>query len=202
VSAAASLGPRKLNRGVLRAHVEALRRTNQLSAVLALCSPKVVAILQNPRAAPAWLGGDVYDEINDAVYQLHGRAGLRRFLVEVMQSGLIKVLEPLIQFAFKFVGSGPPALLSRSDLLLSLNTRDIEMEWKQTSAGSGEMIVRFGDWAPPTAWMAWEGVFIFLLQIANATGTVGEAVPLHEGYSARIDVRWISTASRAEQRVP
>ena len=190
MAGAVPLGPRQLNRSVLRAHVDELRWRNELAAVRSRCSPAVAALLDNPRAAPAWLEGTAFDELNNAIYDLYGREGLRSFLFAVMQSGLIKVIEPLVQFALNFLGTGPSAIFRRADMMLSVNTRNIEMDWKPTSDFSGEMTVRFGDKSPPTAWMAWEGVFGFILHLAGAKGTIAEAVPAGDGLSARIDVRW------------
>ncbi|HUJ28428.1 MAG TPA: hypothetical protein VLW85_20545 [Myxococcales bacterium] len=184
------MGPRQFNRSVLRAHIDELRWRNELDAVRSRVSPAVAALLDNPRSAPAWLGGEAFDEINAAIYALHGREGLRGFLFSVMQTGLIKVLEPVIQFALNFLGSGPPAVFGRSDMMLAVNTRNVEMRWKQTSDFSGEVTVLCGEAVPPITWIAWEGVFGYILHLAAVKGTVAEAVPGADGHSARIDLRW------------
>jgi hypothetical protein len=184
------LGPRAFSRSVLRSHIDELRRGGLFDATRAEVSPKVRALLEDPRDAPAWLDGECFDELNAAVFKLRGRDGLRDLLAHVMRGGLAKVLEPIIQLSLKFFGGTPAALFSRAEALLSVNTRNIKMKWTPTSPAGGVVSVFCGETVPPVSWIAWEGIFLYVLTLAGATGRIGEARPLPDGQSCEIDVAW------------
>ena len=184
------LGPRSFSRSVLRSHIDELRRSGLFDLVHAKVSPRVRALLESPRDAPAWLDGPCFDELNAAVFELRGRDGLRELLAHVMQRGLAKVLEPIIQFSLKFFGGTPASLFSRTDALLSVNARNIRMKWRPTSEAGGVVTVFCGEAVPPVSWIAWEGIFGYVITLAGSTGTVGEAGPLPDGRSCEIDVAW------------
>lgn len=190
LQATSPLGPRQFNRSVLRAHVDSLRRSGLFEEVRADVSPGVAILLDHPGKAPAWLGGGCFDELNAAIHRRRARAGLRDFLGHVMQTSLAGTLEPIIRFVLGFLGQGPAAIFGRTDLMLSTNTRNIEMHWKATSRKSGVITVVCGEPVPEVSWIAWEGTFAWVLALTGATGSVGEARPSADARCCEIDVRW------------
>ncbi len=188
--AAVKEGPRSFTRSVLRSHVEALKESGRLDAVRSRASPSLAALLDRPNEAPAWIEGRTFDELNGIVHGLYGREGLRGLLWQVMASGIAKVIEPIVQFSLSFLGGTPAALFSRANSLVSVNARNIEIGWKQSSPSSGTVNVQFGDAAAPATWIAWEGIAAYILHAAGAKGTVGEARSTDGGRTCAIDVSW------------
>jgi hypothetical protein len=184
------LGPRSLSRSVLRSLVDELRETGLFEAVRAGVSDELGALLDRPRDAPAWLPAAPFDELDAAVYRLRGRDGLREFLHHSVRTGIAHVLEPVIQFSLGFLGGTPASLFSRSSSLLAVNSRGVEMTWVPSSPTSGTMRIRCGEPVPPITWIAWEGIFEYVIEIAGHTGTVGEARPSADGCGCEIDVKW------------
>lgn len=183
-------GPRSFSRSVFDAHVVDLRRTGLFDGVRAIASDGMKALLDNPRSAAPWVGGPVFDELNELVFRLGGRAALRDLVCNAVHSGLVKVLEPLIQLSLKFLGGTPASLFSRADLLVAVNSRNVRMRWTPTSPVSGVMQVLCGEQVPPVTWIAWEGVFKSMLELAGATGTIGEARAAPDGRGCEIDLSW------------
>ena len=184
------LKPRQFSRSVFRAHVDELHRTGLFPAVRKAASPGLGAFLDTPGNAPAWLGGPPFDELNAVVYRLYGRSGLRALLSGSMHRGIAQILEPIFQFSLTFLGGGPGSIFGRAGTLLAVNTRGVEMTWAPAGPASGTMRVQCGEEVPPVSWIAWEGVFEYVLQLAGATGTVAEARPAADGCSCEIDVSW------------
>jgi hypothetical protein len=107
-----------------------------------------------------------------------------------MQRGLAKILEPVIHFSLTFLGGTPASVFSFANALLSVNARHVEMKWTPASPTGGVMSVFCGEHIPPISWIAWEGIFMYVLTLAGSTGTVGEARPSADGRTCEIDVAW------------
>jgi hypothetical protein len=182
--------PRQYTRSVWCSHVQELRRSGRLAEVRAAASDRLVPLLDRPREVPNWMDGVAFDELNAVVYGLHGREGLRELLQQVMKSGLAKVLEPIIQLALTFFGATPAAILDRADSLLAVNARGVRMKWTRATSTSGTVQVCCGEVIPPISWIAWEGIFIHVVELAGVRGTVGEARASADGLSCEIDVSW------------
>jgi hypothetical protein len=182
--------PRSFSRSVLRSHVEELHRSGRFAGVRAGASESLVALLDHPRDAQAWMDAAPFDELNAVVHGLHGRAGLRELLQHVMKSGFAKVLEPIIQLALTVFGATPASILGRSDTLLAVNTRGVWMKWASASATSGTVRVYCDDNVPPISWIAWEGILTHVVELAGASGTIGEARAAADGRSCEIDMSW------------
>jgi hypothetical protein len=182
--------PRQYTRSVWCSHVQELRRSGRLAEVRAAASERLVPLLDQPREAPKWMDGLAFDELNAVVYGLRGREGLRELLQQVMKSGLAKVLEPIIQLALAVFGGTPAAILSRADSLLAVNSRGVRMKWMTSTFTSGIVQVSCGEVIPPISWIAWEGIFIHVVELAGVSGAVGEARASADGLSCEIDVSW------------
>jgi hypothetical protein len=181
---------RAFSRSVLRAHVHELDSSRLFETVRAGASDALAALLDDPRHAPDWLDGATFDELNACVYRLVGRDGLRKLLAGTMQWGLARAIEPIIHFVFKFIGKTPATLFSRTDSLLAISVRGVRMRWAASSASSGTIHVACKEPVPPVSWVAWEGIFGYIITLAGATGTVDDARPGDDGKSCEIDVHW------------
>jgi hypothetical protein len=87
-------------------------------------------------------------------------------------------------------GVAPAAILSRADSLLSVNSRGVRMKWMTATSTSGTVQVWCGEVIPPISWIAWEGIFVHVVELAGVSGAVGEARASADGLSCEIDVSW------------
>jgi hypothetical protein len=79
--------------------------------------------------------------------------------------------------------------------MASVSTRGLEIKWVETGSSSGTIHIRASEPTPDLAWAAWEGIFVYGLEVARAKGTVARARTAPDGKSCEVDVSW-------EQRKP
>lgn len=185
-----ALPPRSFKRSLFTSYLEDLQANGLLSRVRALASAELAALLDQPRDTEPWITAAPIDEMNAAVEALSGREAVRQLGLAVMKGGFTKVLEPIIHLSLSLFGASPASLFTRAHLMLAVVSRGVEMKWTPAGKTSGSMQVICGDVVPPVSWAAWEGTFLYVLELAGATGTVGEARPAADGRSCAIDVSW------------
>jgi len=108
----------------------------------------------------------------------------------VMKRDFTLVLEPIIQLSLSLLGASPASLYSRAHLMLAVISHGVTMTWTPAGQSGGTMQVACGDAVPAVSWAAWEGCFLYVLELAGATGTVGEARSAADGRSCAVDVAW------------
>ncbi len=185
-----ALPPRSFKRSLLTAYLRDLQGNGRLLRVRAEASAGLGELIDHPDQTEPWVSAAPLDELNAAVAALGGREAVRQLGLAVMKSGFTKVLEPIIHLSLSLFGASPASLFLRAPLMLAVVSRGVEMQWMATSRTGGTMKIVCGDPVPPLSWAAWEGTFLHILELAGASGTVGEARPAADGRSCEIDVAW------------
>jgi hypothetical protein len=170
------IGPRSYGRSVLRGYVAELRRAGLYDQVRARASTELATCMEDPRGAPSWLGPATLDEMLGIVGGLRGRDAVGALSYDTMKGGGFKaVLEPIIQLSLSILGASPGSLFTRTDAMVSVVMRGIELKWTPGGKSSGTMRMRCETPVPELSWAAWEGVFLWACELAGTQGAVAPA---------------------------
>ena len=176
---------------MLRGYVAELGRLGILDQARAQASPEVLPLLEKPERAPSWIGSEAIDEMLLVVGALRGRETAREIGYHMAKDhGFAAALAPVIHVALSIMGGDPGALFSRLPIMTSLSTKGLEVSWVATAPSSGTVRIRASDPTPDLAWAAWEGIFVYGLELASAEGTVARARTAPDGKSCEVDVSW------------
>ena len=184
------LPPRSFKRSLFTSYLDVLQRTGLLVRVRAGAGAELAALLDRPRGAGPWMPGATFDELNAALEALAGREAVRQLGLNVMKRDFTLVLEPIIHLSLSLLGASPASLFSRAHLMLAVISHGVEMKWTPAGRSGGTMQVVCGDAVPSISWAAWEGCFLYILELAAATGTVCEARSAADGRGCAVDVAW------------
>jgi hypothetical protein len=185
------LGPRQYTRSVLRGYVAELHRLGIFDATLASAPPEIAALLEKPGRAPPWLGPEAIDVVLTAVDKFRGREAVRELGYHLMKHrGFASVLEPFIQLSLALTRGGPGSLFPRLPAIVSVSTRGLEMRWVPAGPLNGTVHIRCDDPTLDLVWAAWEGIFVYGLELGGSKGTVARARAAPDGKSCEVDVIW------------
>lgn len=184
---------RSYKRSVFSSYVSELRRTGLFDDVRAGASMELAALLDRPGEAPAWIGPGPFEEVTASIHSRRGREGLRKLGYQVMKNGFAAIFEPIVHLSLTLFAASPAALFSRAPLMLSVTSRGVQMKWTPTSPTGGTMEVRCAEPVPDLNWIPWEGIYLHMLEMTRASGTVGMARPASDGRSCQIDISWTPT---------
>ncbi len=185
------LGPRRYTRSVLRGYVAELHRLGIFDATFAGAPPEIAPLLENPGRAPSWLGPEAIDVVLTAVDKFRGREAVRDLGYHLVKHrGLASVLEPFIELSLTLTGRGPGSLFSRLPAIASVGSRGLEVRWVPASPMTGTIHIRCDDPVLDLVWAAWEGMFMYGLELGGRKGTVARARTAADGKSCEVDVSW------------
>lgn len=165
-------------------------------AVRAGASETLLPLLDDPGSAPTWLEPAALDEMLALIGGLRGREMIRELGYHNAKGGGFKaVLEPIIQLTLSMLGASPGSLFSRAQTLASVVAKGIEMKWSPEGKNSGTIRLRCDDPVRELSWAAWEGVCLYVCELAGMAGTVAAARPSADGRSCEIQVGWVPQAT-------
>jgi hypothetical protein len=127
---------------ILRGYSRWLREQGHIERVLACASGEAARKLRDPPLVTEWVAGDVQFAVLDAVHAVGGDALLRAMVSGSTQTGVLKLLEPLIQGVVRVFGKSPATLFSRLDSMRGNTIRGVDFRYRSEGEKSGVIEAR------------------------------------------------------------
>jgi hypothetical protein len=180
-----------VNGSVLRAYVDHVKQLGLMDEVRARLSAEALQKVDKPPLAISWFDSRLSNEITQVVYDLRGRDAVREMGRVITSQSIARVLRPLVASSMSLFGTTPATLLSRLETFSSLMVRNADFSWTPKDERSGTMTLSHGVPLPDAAYALWEGVFLYMFELAQSpTGHVGQTRLANEGRQGSVDIGW------------
>lgn len=153
-------------------------------------SPELKQLFDKPPLATARIPGSVCDKLYDIVFKARGRAPIRNFGREAMQTEGQALIGGLVENTIRLYGQTPEAMFRNLSMIMMPIVGNIEMGWTSVGPREGVVSLRPKGQATTFAYAVWEGYLEYFLEATGARGTVDPCVLAPDGRSATIAVRW------------
>lgn len=159
--------------GGLKKALEPLKLT---PAELSTLSEVARKALEAPNSA-RWFPGEVMFDVLSAVAEHRGFKAVQEVNVAVTAGPLLTVVGPLLRVALAFSKSPVSAAMSRIQQFGGSAIRNVTLEWKETSAKTGDLTITYEMERIPHEVMehAWRGVFLAMNKIIGAETRIEKA---------------------------
>lgn len=161
---------------ILRGYRETLQLLDWLDGVYATVGPITQALLDDPPAAITWIPSTHTLPLVEAVYRLHGEAGVHRLSTQATDHGLVRLLRPALSSILRLSGASPATLLSRMGVIVGHQSRGFDFEWHDHGDRSGKFtVVSHGVRNLPSTVAMWAGGVGNVFPLTDTEGRISLA---------------------------
>ena len=181
----------KVKASVFRAYVKWLEQEGRLASVLAKTSPETARLVKAPPLASTWMESAPLDELVTHIEEGLGLEGVRRASQEVLRDQMGPLLTPMVRNILRMIGASPETIFRHWDDLVKTTMREVDWEWRSTSATSGVLVVTYprGSNVNIRTFFSAVAGLEYALVLAGRRGVVEDPMQTSEN-SARFEIRW------------
>jgi hypothetical protein len=160
----------------LRSYVSWLEREKKLEAIVERVPKSTAAQIRRLPLDGTWMDFQPVEDVLCALYDLDGRAGIRRMMKEEMRDRLLPPLMPMMLGLLRMFGFSPATVFRRMDDFCRTGVRGMKFQYTPTSKYSGVMEVDYalGHEVPLPVLLALMVMFEASLDLCDARGKVSD----------------------------
>jgi hypothetical protein len=155
-------------RGILAA----LEQERLLDEVRTRLPPDILAFVDRPPLAGAWVDGRVMDAMAEAVRVARGPQALRKVQKAAVTRGAMLVLKPVVESVMRVLGVAPSTILGQLNRLQGSAVRGVEHEFRSTGPSGGTLITTVMADVPDSFFEGTAGSMEALCELCGATARV------------------------------
>lgn len=167
--------------------VRGLRRSGQLEAMLAKASMEAAAMAADP-FGEAWQPAKLVEELGELAASMLGEAALNDLTYRLLRERFGPIVLPLVKSALA-ANKTPAALLKKTNDLVRVAIRGIEVRWLPSGDTSGTLTIQYPRPVAPHVSKSWEGMLRFVFE-ETSPGTITVARRLGDGSALEYLVEW------------
>jgi hypothetical protein len=173
----------------LRGLAASLRAAGLYEAVLARVPPATQALLTTPPPVTAWVNATHFAAVYDCIHEMRGEATVRRVSRAAIETGVMPLIQPVVQSVLRLFGASPRTILERVEIILGSSTRGVKYAYVSEQACRGQIVMR----CPPGVRMSHAtllstcAAFEIVFDLCGTRGSITPLPDTPDGHAMRVE---------------